>query len=148
MRIKPNSSGKQQGFSLMEASIASSIAAMTFGGIVFGYTQSGRNSEWSSYSLAAQSIAIQRMEQSRACKWDPDATPAVDELQATNFPPQTNILDVPIAGTNITYVTNITTISTVSATPPLKMISVQSTWRFTNGRVFTNSVVTYRAPDA
>ena len=148
MRTNTTSSKGQQAFSMMEATIATSIAALTFGGIVFGYTQSARNSEWSAYSLAAQSMAVQRIEQTRACKWDPDATPAVDELVGGNFPAQTNILDVPIAGTNIVYATNFTTVTTVSTTPPLKMISVQATWRFMNGRVFTNNIVTYRAPDA
>ena len=42
----------------METIIASSIAAMMFGGIVYGYIQSGRNAEWSAYSFAAHSITF------------------------------------------------------------------------------------------
>lgn len=132
----------------MEATIASAIAAMMFGGIVYGYIQSGRNAEWSAYSFAAQSMAMQRLEQSRACKWDPEATPAVDELVSTNFPTLISILDIPRTGSNVVFATNFTTITTISTVPPLKMISVETVWPFINGRLFTNIIATYRAPDA
>jgi hypothetical protein len=132
----------------MEATIASTIAAMMFGGIIYGYIMSNRSAEWSAYSFAAQSLAMQRLEQSRACKWDPEATPPVDQLVISNFPVVVSILDVPMNGSNITYATNITTISTISTTPPLKMISVDAVWQFINGKVFTNTIATYRAPDA
>ena len=72
----------------------------------------------------------------------------VDELQSTNFLLEFKILDVPLTGTNITYATNITTISTISAYPPLRMISVETTWQFIDGRLYTNTIATYRAPDA
>jgi hypothetical protein len=133
----------------MEAAIASAIAAMMFGGIVYGYIQSGRNAEWSAYSFAAQSLAMQRLEQCRSCKWDPDATPPVDELVNSNFTMQVSVLDIPMTGSNIVYATNFTTITTISTTPPLKMISVETVWPFNlNGRLYTNSIFTYRAPDA
>ena len=148
MRTNGRSLKRRQAFTLMEASIASAIAAMMFGGIIFGYVQSNRSAEWSAYSFAAQSLALQRLEQSRACKWDPDATPAVDQLVVSNFPPQVSILDVPMIGSNITYATNITTISTISTAPPLKIISVEAVWQFINGKLYTNSIATYRAPDA
>jgi len=67
---------------------------------------------------------------------------------AANFGQQVLILDVPVTGTNYVYATNNTTITTLSTDPPLKMISVDTIWRFPRGRVFTNSVATYRAPDA
>lgn len=132
----------------MEAVIASSIAAMMFGGIVYGYIQSGRNAEWSAYSFAAQSMAMQRLEQTRACKWDPESTPAVDELVSANFPTLVSILDVPMSGSNYIYATNFTTISTISTTPELRMIVVETVWGFINGRLYTNSIGTCRAPDA
>jgi hypothetical protein len=132
----------------MEATIASTIAAMMFGGIVYGYIQSSRSAEWSAFSFAAQSLAMQRMEQTRACKWDPEATPTVDQLVSSNFPILVSILDVPMNGSNITYATSITTISTISIAPPLKMISVDAIWQFINGKLYTNSIATYRAPDA
>lgn len=148
MRVLTNQSKSSSGFTLMESIIASSIAAMMFGGIVYGYIQSGRNAEWSAYSFAAQSMAMQRLEQTRACKWDPESTPAVDELVITNFPTVVSILDVPMNGSNIVYATNFTTISTISTAPQLRMIQVNTVWGFINGRLYTNSIATFRAPDA
>lgn len=132
-------------FTLPELVISAAIAAVSIGGIIYGYVMSAQSAEWSAYNLAANSLALQRMEQARAAKWDRQATPIVDEL--TNFPVRVEVLDIPISGTNVVYATNTTTITTVSTTPPLKMIRVDCTWRFFSGRVFTNSVVTYRAPD-
>ena len=132
----------------MEAAIASAVAAMMFGGIVYGYIQAGRNAEWSAYSFAAQAMAMQRLEQTRACRWDPEATPAVDELVSTNFPTLTSILDVPMNGTNITYATNFTTISTISTDPQVRMIRVDTAWRFINGRTYTNTIATCRTTDS
>lgn len=143
-----NDRQKRSGFTLIESLIASSIAALMFGGIVYGYIQTGRNAEWSAYSFAAQSMALQRLEQTRACKWDPESTPSVDELVSTNFPLVVSILDVPMSGSNYVYATNITTISTISTVPPLRMIQVETIWGFINGRAYTNSIATYRAPDA
>lgn len=148
MHTKSRTFKKRQAFTLMEATIASTIAAMMFGGIVYGYIQSSRSAEWSAFSFAAQSLAMQRMEQTRACKWDPEATPTVDQLVSSNFPILVSILDVPMNGSNITYATSITTISTISIAPPLKMISVDAIWQFINGKLYTNSIATYRAPDA
>ncbi len=148
MRPLTNQSKSSSGFTLMESIIASSIAAMMFGGIVYGYIQSGRNAEWSAYSFAAQSMAMQRLEQTRACKWDPESTPAVDELVSTNFPTLVSVLDVPMNGSNIVYATNFTTISTISTAPQLRMIQVNTVWGFINGRLYTNSIATFRAPDA
>ncbi len=148
MRIQRNKPADRSAFTLMESIIASSIAAMMFGGIVYGYIQSGRNAEWSAYSFAAQSMAMQRLEQTRACKWDPESTPSVDELVSSNFPAVVSILDVPMSGSNYIYATNITTISTISTAPQLRMIKVDSIWGFINGRLYTNSIATCRAPDA
>jgi len=148
MRIKRKYQSSRRGFSLMEATVASAMAAVTFAGIIYGYVESSRNAEWSALSLAANSLALQRLEQGRACRWDPEAIPAIDELVSSNFPTQILILDVPVTGTNYVYATNLTTVTTLSTAPLLKMISVDTIWRFPRGRVFTNSVVTYRAPDS
>jgi len=132
----------------MESLIALSILGIMVTGVVSGFIQSHRTAEWSSTSLAAQSFAMQAMEQARAAKWDPFAKVPVDELVATNFPGTTNVLDIPISGTNVTYATNRIWIRTASTTPPLKEIYVECTWRGGhNGRTYTNSVLTYRAPD-
>lgn len=132
-------------FTLPELVISTAIAAISVGGVIYGYVMSAQSAEWSALNLAANSLAVQRMEQTRAAKWDRQATPPVDEL--TNFPMRVEVLDIPISGTNIVYATNVTTITVVSTVPPLKMVRVDCSWRFASGRVFTNSVMTYRAPD-
>lgn len=115
-------------------------------GMVAGFIQTAKQAEWSAYSLAAQSLAMQPIEQARAAKWDPYAYPAVNEL--TSMPRlTTNVLDIPISGTNIVYATNRIGIRLVSTTPPLMEISVTNTWSFMNRGVFTNTALTYRAPD-
>lgn len=135
------------GFTMIEAVVSMAIAGIVMGGIVSGFMQAHRTAEWSAYSLAAQSLALQPLEQSRAAKWDPYASPPVDQLVPTNFPMTISILDVPLSGTNIVYATNVVTIQTISTVPPLKQVSVQCTWRFHNRPVFTNSVMTLRTAD-
>lgn len=146
--FKATGRGGCRAFTLAEATIATAIAALTFSGIVTGYILSGRNAEWSSLSLAAQSLAMQRIEQTRACKWDPNAATPVDQLVNDNFPTQWTVLEVPISGTNYVYATNFTTITLVSSSPPLKMVRSDAVWRFPRGRLYTNSIFTYRAPDS
>lgn len=109
--------------------MAAAIALMTVAGIIYGYTQSSQRAEWSGYSLAAHAAATQRLEQTRACRWDTET--GVDQLVAANFPQQVVLLDIPVVGTNAFFGTNVTTISTISATAPqLRMIRVECRWRF------------------
>lgn len=131
----------------MEVLVSMLVVGIMVTGIVAGFIQTEKQAEWSAYSLAAQSLAMQPIEQARGAKWDPYANPSVDQI--TNIPAlSTNILDIPISGTNIVYATNSTTIQTVgSGTPPLKKISVVCTWTFFNRGVFSNTIITYRAPD-
>jgi prepilin-type N-terminal cleavage/methylation domain-containing protein len=136
---------KSRGFTLIETLVAMAVLGIMVVGIVAGFVQSQRAAEWSAYTFAAQSLAMQPIEQGRAARWDPYAGVPIDEV--TNLPAiTTNILDVPISGTNIVYATNRIWVRTISATPPLKEIYVECTWRFLNRGVFTNSVLTYRAP--
>ena len=137
----------QSGTTLVETLVSIALAAMAIAGTVKGYVLAANRSEWSAYSLAAQSLANQQMEQTRAAKWDTLAYPMVDQLVSSNFPIVTNVMDVPISGTNIVYATNYTTITTVSTSPPLKMIRVVSIWPFINHGVYSNVVIAYRAPD-
>src|SRR5438093_2312579 len=138
----------QRAFTLAEVVIAMAITVMSLGGVIMGYIFAMRQAEWSAYSLAAQSLANQRLEQTRAAKWDPRASPPVDEVIANNFPTvPTNILDMPVSGTNMAYATNFTTISDVTnGGYPLKLIRVDCVWSFRE-RVFSNTIATYRAPD-
>jgi len=142
---------RRSGFTLTEVLIATFIGALTIGGIIYGFVQSAQRAEWSAYNLAAQGLAVQRIEQARAAKWDPLAYPQVDELIPANFPPRVNILDVPLVAGRAVYATNTVFIATVSTNPPIKRIRVEVTWGFGTGtrasRIFTNRVVTLRAAD-
>lgn len=144
-----HSQGPQRGlgFTLVETVISMLVLSIIAVGVIKGYMETHRVSEWSSYSLTAQSLASQSIEQTRCAKWDPNAWPPVDQVVESNFPVSRYILDVPISGTNVVWATNRTTIRTVSTTPPLKKISVECTWPFANKRVCTNTILTYRAPD-
>ena len=147
MKLRRNNGNRRKrGFTLMEVGIASCISGLMIGGIIFGYVQSTNRAEWSAYSLAAHSLAMQRLEQSRAATWDVLAFPVVDELVAGNFPVRAEVLDIPRSGTNVVWATNYTTITQVSANPPLRMIRVDCVWPFIRRGLFTNTVVTYRAP--
>src|SRR5262245_8991436 len=122
---------KNQAFTLAEVVIATCLGMITIGASIYGYVLSAKRAEWSGYSLAAQSLAMQRLEQARAVRWDPMSyLTNSDELLQANFPViSTNILDIPITGTNIVYATNTTTITTITTDPPLRMIRVDCTWR-------------------
>lgn len=134
-------------FTLVEVVMAIAILALVFGGIILGYVQTLHRAEWSAYSLAASSLAQMKLEQVRSAKWDTLAVPPVDEVTQANFPPEVEILDVPISGTNFVLATNFTTITQPSVNPPYRAIQVDCVWAYHNGRVFTNTMVTYRAPD-
>src|SRR5438093_12475134 len=138
----------QRAFTLAEVVIAMAITVMSLGGVIAGYIFAARQAEWSAYSLAAQSLASQRLEQTRAAQWLPRSSPALDELVATNFPTvPDNVLDMPVSGTNAAYATNFTTITDVSSGGyKLKMIRVDCVWSFRQ-RVYSNTVATYRSPD-
>lgn len=127
--------------------VAMAVAAIFVTGTVVGYIQSHRQAEWSAYSLAANSLAMQEAERARAAKWDPNAYPPVDNLVASNFPVRIDVLDIPMSGTNIVYATNRTSISNISVNPSVRMVRVDCTWSFPKRGVYTNSVFTYRAPD-
>jgi Tfp pilus assembly protein PilV len=153
MKLKKNKRGRrgqwQAGVTLVEVVMATVIAAASIATILNGHVMSIKRAEWSGLSFAAQSMALQRIEQTRACKWDLSSSPAVDELVPANFPVQIDSLDLPISGTNILFGTNFTTITTISTDPPLKSVRVDCVWYFSAGsRAFTNTVVTYRGPDS
>ena len=138
----------EAGLTLVEVVLATATAALSIGGTIYGYIRAAQSAEWSAYHLAAHSLAMQRVEQCRAAKWDLNADPVVDNLVDAYFPKIIEIIDIPISNTNFVYATNWTTITDLSTTPPLKMIRVDCTWYFNpSGRAFTNTVISYRAPD-
>ena len=135
---------------LTEVVVSVGIGGIMYSGILNAYLLTTRRAEWTAYNLAGHSLAMQRLEQTRAAKWDTQATPPVDQVVSSNFPVTVDILDVPISGTNITYATNFTTISTITSNPPLKLVRVETVWRFPGKktfRTFTNAISAYRAPD-
>jgi prepilin-type N-terminal cleavage/methylation domain-containing protein len=148
MKLSVIKCGKRVGFTFVEMLTAMAIAGITVAGVTSGFMQVLLQGQSSAYSLAAHSQALRGLEQARAAKWDPMASPPKDELGSnTNLPPDPQILDLPMQGNNITYATNRVFIRTISDRPPLRQIKVECTWTFMNRRVFTNSIVTYRAPD-
>jgi prepilin-type N-terminal cleavage/methylation domain-containing protein len=149
IRLKYRSRG-HEAFTLVEVLVCLVVMGLVFAGILTGNTQSSARAEWSGYSLAAQALAVQQVEEFRASYWDTQAQPPVD--QTTNFPASTtNVLDLPIAGTNAVWVTNYTTVSQITlSTNPIvciKMMTVNTVWLWRGKTLFTNTMVAYRAPD-
>jgi type II secretory pathway pseudopilin PulG len=142
-------------FTLAELVIALAIFVLVTAGIIRGYTQSNSFAEWSAMSLAAQSYALQGLEQARAAKWSTSTSGtgpgSGDELPANTNYIQTNVMQMPISG-QIFYVTNtivVTNLLNGTTIPyPLRQIQSKCVWKFPlTGKWFTNTVVTERAPD-
>jgi len=131
-------------FTLSEVVMAIALLTIVMQGVIYGYVHAARRAEWNGRSLAAQSLASQGVEQARAAKWDPQTWPMMDELPPTNFT-SLNTLDIPVAG-QVTYATNYISVTVASANPPLRMIRSDCTWNFM-GKVYTNTILTLRAPD-
>ena len=134
------------GMTLMEVLISVTIAVLAVTGIINGYIFSVRRAEWSAQSLAAHSMAIQRLEQVRAAKWNVSDSPVTDQVVEANFPTITAMLDMPMSGSNVINATISTRITAVSADPPLKLVQIDCVWPFMNRGFFTNTLRTYRAP--
>lgn len=151
---QPQSRQSLDGFTLTEVVVAIAIATMVFAGVIMGLTQATYRGEWAAYDLAAQNLAQQGVEQARAAVWDPLSVNGTDNCTQTNFPTTTtNVLDVIVRSvTNRVYATNKWTIVNIypnSSAYPLKMIRVDCTWPWLHTgvtNVFTNTVITYRAP--
>jgi len=138
-----------QAFTLMEVLISMVILGIMITGIVSGFIQSQKTAEWSAYSLAAQWYAMQPLEQARAARWDPAAAKPLDEL--TNIAPlgttvvTTNVLDIPVSGTNIVCAL-IAREFAKFLIPTAERDLGRVHMGIYESRVFTNAVLTYRAP--
>jgi prepilin-type N-terminal cleavage/methylation domain-containing protein len=147
---KPSPIGFRAGFTLAEVVVALSIAGLSFAVVISGYLSSADQAEWSGYSLAAQSLALQAAEQARAARWDPMTWPAIDDLGGTNYT-QVDRLDVTAAGIPI-YATNYISITNVSTAPYIRQLRADCVWFIasrgprTRGP-FTNTAVTFRTVD-
>jgi prepilin-type N-terminal cleavage/methylation domain-containing protein len=132
-------------FTLVEVVVSVAILALCLGGVVYGYVLQAQRAEWSAYSLAAQSLASQGIEQARSAQWKPQLWPVIDELPPTNFS-TVEQLDMPRSGFPVNA-TNFVTIIEVSTNPPLRQIRVACTWMFVNRGPFTNTMISLRAAD-
>jgi hypothetical protein len=100
--------------------------------------------------LAAESLAMQGIEQARSAKWDPQAWPVVDDLGATNYT-QIETLDVALSGSPV-YATNYVSVSTISTSPQIRQLRADCVWVLVSRHhgasgPFTNTAVTLRASD-
>ena len=160
------------GFTLPEVLVASVIVVLMFSVIINGYLSGAIQSQWSGYSLAAQSASIEGLEQAHSAVWDIALQKnEVASMALSNYASNstalggyvitgytTNILDIPWKGTNYVLATNFFTITlfpenNYSNLPvQLQMIRVDTVWPFTAWGKFsvlyyTNTTCTYIAPD-
>lgn len=177
MRLKWNHhrkpSRREGGFvlTLWEVLISIVIVAMVFGTIVNGYIVGAKRTQWTGYSLAAQSLAVQTLEQTRSAVWDiylqkveitnmtlinKTLTIANGNWTMTGY--TTNVMDIPWKGMNFATATNYITVQTVfenGLTNPwvqLETVQVDTVWSFTgwgnfSTQCYTNTVCTCIAPD-
>ena len=138
------------GMTLAEVVVAMAVANLAVLSLVGGYISSTVAAEKARLSLAANTRALERLEDTHAAIWNVSGWPVVDQLVATNFPAKVVVLDLSGQGSGITYGTNFTTISQVSVAPQLRRIRVDCIWQFRSAlfsTLFTNSVETLRGPD-
>lgn len=131
---------------LIEVVVALGISVLLLAGIFKGYMLTSRRAIYTSYSVAANALAMRQMEQIVDSGWRPT-------LGVTNiFNPvlaatQTNVLGMPGSSTNLIYATNYATVTQVSTSPPYAMVRVDCVWSFMDMGKFTNTVAVLRAPD-
>lgn len=166
-RQKLTGAGRKKGaFTLMEVVISTAIVALVFAGIIKAYIQTGLRLEWTGYSLAAQSLALETIEQARSTLWDPTQYPPVNEIYNLNLMGtntigttwtgySTNTLDIPVpnGGTPVlatNYVSvQMSCVSTYSNVQ-MEVVTVQTVWpfiRYGNNVYFTNTIATIITPD-
>ena len=138
---------RRLGATLVEVMMSLAVAAIALSGVVGGYILAARRTEWSSCAAAAQAMAMERLEQTRAAKWDPIAYPPIDDLVTSNFPVVVETLDIPLARSGSIQGTNTTFITDVSLVPPVRKIRVECVWSLPNRGPFTNAMMSYRSPD-
>jgi type II secretory pathway pseudopilin PulG len=136
---------------LVEVVIALGVAALTIGGIVNGYIYCATSAIKAELAQSANEQALQRIEQVRSAQWDIAVYPAIDQLVATNFPDETNILDLPgtntAAGTPVLIQTTITNLVPTPLAPPMRTVHVDCIWQFRGGDWITNSIETILSPN-
>ena len=147
MRRLRSNRGAESGVTLVETLVAMMVVAVTIAATINGYILAANRAEWSAQSLAAHSLAIQKMEQVRSATWNMTGEFPVDNIVEANFPESKSVLDLPVSGSNIVSAVTYTKITTVSTNPALKMIRVDCVWPYRERGSFTNTLVTYRSPE-
>lgn len=147
MRILQFNRSTESAVTLVETLVAMMVVAVTIAATVNGYILAANRAEWSAQSLAAHSLVIQKMEQVRSATWNMTGEFPVDNITEANFPETKSVLDLPIAGSNVVSAVTYTRISTISTNPALKMIRVDCVWPYRERGFFTNTLITYRAPE-
>jgi prepilin-type N-terminal cleavage/methylation domain-containing protein len=151
-------------FTLVEVLMSLVLLSLVLAGVCYGYAQANRIAVWCSMSQAAQSFAVEGMEQARAAQWDTWDT-NLDEMPASATNPavdQPGFMDIPMKGppvtgtytnytycqTNYVFITRITNSSQGNFSPSLRQITSYVVWRFPlTGQSWTNTIVTLRASD-
>jgi type II secretory pathway pseudopilin PulG len=146
---QPSRQNASVAFTLVEVVMSIAILALVMAGLIYGYVQTNYRAEWSSMSLAAQSLASKSVEQALAAKWDIHSGASgtgpgtSDELPPTNYI-QTNTMLIPGSGQAI-VVTNYVSITQPYTNPPVRQIRADCVWSFQGGgNWFSNTVVTWR----
>jgi type II secretory pathway pseudopilin PulG len=143
-------SRRQAAFTLAEVVVCVAIVALVFGGIITSYIQGAYRAEWAGYNLAAQSMAMQQIEQAKTAVWDSSHN------EFTNLVLQSwGILDLPINGTNKVYATNyVTVFNNVPISGDtnvwVQMVKVDTVWPYVRGGevlYYTNTIADYYAMD-
>ena len=155
----------QSGYSLVEVVLAAAVIAMVYGAALMCYVQTGLRAEWSGYSLAAQMLNNEQIEQARSAVWDPNTgTVEITQLNLVQWTYvasnktwsgyATNILDLPYTNTNSVPATNFVSLKLIyiqgNSNIPAYMIRCDTVWPFQYRKgipCFTNTSATIFAPD-
>jgi hypothetical protein len=137
-------------FTLAEVVMCVFIMMLLFAGIITAYVQTSYRAEWSGYSLAAQALAVHELESAKAAVWDPQQSPVNDEI--SRLPRgSTELLDLPVSGTNFVWATVTNTITLIpNGQYSNYMVKVSVIWPFrwkSQTVYFTNTIANYYAPD-
>ncbi len=160
---------RKGGYTFIEVLISLIVVAVVFGSIINGYLSTSTRGQWTAYSLAAQSLGLQTIEQARSATWDTsDNVNQIVQMTLNNSSGDgvtvpmtgytTNILDVPWKGNNAIWATNYITIKPIyenndnTLKVQVYIIRVDTVWPFNawggfNLKYYTNSVGAILAPD-
>lgn len=139
---------------MIEFLICFVIVSFALGGIMTGYVLSSQKSDFVAASAAAQRVANAQMERLRAARWDRYGGSPTNELGGLVAAGQTSmvvVLDMPMPVTLTsppvavlwTHVR-----SNSSSSLPLLLLRVDCVWTNGGRGPFTNTLISYKAPDS